>query len=81
MAPLQLEAPTGGITEPPRSPALWVELEYSDGTRRTMKGFAMAWTGSAVRAQWIEYSRAREAWVDAAHCRRRTVGPPSAHKA
>ncbi|WP_247826857.1 hypothetical protein [Arthrobacter antioxidans] len=77
--PLQLEAPTGSITEPARSPALWVELDYPDGTRRIMKGFAMAWTGTTVRAQWIEYSRAREAWVDAARCRRRTLEPHSTH--
>ncbi len=44
-----------------------------------MKGFAMAWTDTMVRAQWIEYSRAREAWVDAARCRRRTLAPHPTH--
>ncbi|OUM39995.1 hypothetical protein [Arthrobacter sedimenti] len=73
--PLQLEAPESGITEPRRSPALWVDLDYPDGSTRTLKGFAMAWTATAVLAQWIEYSRAREAWVDAARCRRRELKP------
>ncbi|PPB50983.1 hypothetical protein C4K88_03780 [Arthrobacter pityocampae] len=77
--PLQLEAPDGDVVEPTRSPALWVELDYPDGSRRTMKGFAMAWTGTMVRAQWIEYSRAREAWVDASRCRRRTLAPHPSH--
>ena len=79
--PLQLDAPTGRVTEPLASPALWVDLEYPDGSRRTMRGFAMAWTGTAVLAQWIEYSRAREAWVDAAHCRRRDLKPRPTHAA
>lgn len=79
--PLQLEAPDGRVTEPLRSPALWVDLAYPDGARRTMKGFAMAWTDTAVRAQWIEYSRAREAWVDATQCRRRTLKQHPTHAA
>ncbi|MUK01672.1 hypothetical protein GM708_06845 [Vibrio cholerae] len=72
--PLQLGAPTSEpVTETLRSPALWVDLDYPDGSTRTMKGFAMAWTESAVLAQWIEYSRAREAWVSARRCRRRIL--------
>lgn len=71
--PLQLEAPTADIVEPMRSPALWVDLDYPDGSTRTLKGFAMAWTGTEVLAQWIEFSRAREAWVDATRCRRRAL--------
>lgn len=64
MAPLQLEAPTEGITESVSpAPALWVDLEYPDGSRQTVRAFAMAWTASAVRAQWVEFSIAREAWV------------------
>lgn len=73
VAPLQLDAPAHRIILPLRSPALWVELSYPDGSSRTMKGFAMAWTSTAVLAQWIEYSRAREAWVLATCCRRRTL--------
>ncbi|KNC16340.1 hypothetical protein AC792_15225 [Arthrobacter sp. RIT-PI-e] len=73
--PLQRAAPSEGITEPTRSPALWVDLDYPDGSTSTRKGFAMAWTGTLVLAQWIEYSRAREAWVDAARCRRRDLRP------
>ncbi|TYC99958.1 hypothetical protein FQ377_00325 [Arthrobacter echini] len=76
VAPLQLDAPAHRITLPLRSPALWVELSYPDGSSRTMKGFAMAWTSTAVLAQWIEYSRAREAWVLATCCRRRTLPRP-----
>lgn len=79
--PLQLDAPASGVVEPQRSPALWVDLDYPDGSRRTMKGFAMAWTDTAVLAQWIEYSRAREAWVDAGHCRRRALKPLASHAA
>lgn len=71
--PLQVDPPSSGITEPLKSPALWVELDYPDGSTRTMKGFAMAWTATSVLAQWIEYSRAREAWVDASRCRRRSL--------
>jgi len=54
-----------------------VDLRYPDGSLRTMKGFAMAWTQTCVLAQWIEYSRAREAWVDATRCRRRDLKPQS----
>lgn len=79
--PLQLDAPGSCVTEPSRSPALWVDLDYPDGSRRTVKGFAMAWTETMVLAQWIEYSRAREAWVEAARCRRRDLQPRMMHAA
>ena len=63
--PLQLDAPDGPVTEPEKAPekapALWVELEYPDDRKQTVKGFAMAWTPDAVYAQWVEFSRAREA--------------------
>ncbi|THJ65480.1 hypothetical protein E8P82_12060 [Arthrobacter echini] len=75
--PLQLDVPTRRVILPQRSPALWVELHYPDGSTRTMKGFAMAWTATAVLAQWIEYSRAREAWVAASACRRRVLATPA----
>jgi hypothetical protein len=72
--PLQLQAPTGGITESTSpAPALWVELEYPDGARQTVRGFAMAWTDAAVLAQWIEFSIAREAWVRPDQCTRREL--------
>lgn len=74
MAPLQLEAPTEGITESVSpAPALWVDLEYPDGSRQTVRAFAMAWTASAVRAQWVEFSIAREAWVRPEQCTRREI--------
>ncbi|WP_208739239.1 hypothetical protein [Arthrobacter agilis] len=74
MAPLQLAAPTEGITESVSpAPALWVDLEYPDGSRQTVRAFAMAWTVSAVRAQWVEFSIAREAWVRPDQCTRREI--------
>lgn len=39
----------------------------------------MAWTDTMVLAQWIEYSRAREAWVNAARCRRRSLTSHTTH--
>lgn len=47
--PLQLGAPARGSTESSRSPALWVDLQYPDGSVRTMKGFAMAALRRGVR--------------------------------
>ncbi len=41
----------------------------------------MAWTETMVLAQWIEYSRAREAWVDAGRCRRRELPQRTLHAA
>ena len=73
MAPLQLDAPDGPVTKPARAPALWVALEYPDGGKQTVKGFAMAWTPTAVYAQWVEFSRAREAWVRPEQCTRREI--------
>ncbi|WDF35190.1 hypothetical protein PTW37_17090 (plasmid) [Arthrobacter agilis] len=61
------------MTEPAKARPIWVELEYSDGRRQTAKGFAMAWTPSAVYAQWVEFSRAREAWVRPDQCTRREL--------
>jgi hypothetical protein len=71
--PLQLDAPDETATEPEKAPALWVELEYPGGRKQTVKGFAMAWTKDAVYAQWIEFSRAREAWVLPKQCTRRQL--------
>jgi hypothetical protein len=71
--PLQLDPPERPATEPEKAPALWVELEYPDGRTQTAKGFAMAWTPDAVYAQWVESSRAREAWVRPDQCRRRQI--------
>ncbi|BBE23564.1 hypothetical protein MN0502_24470 [Arthrobacter sp. MN05-02] len=74
VASLQLEAPVEGITESVSpAPALWVELEYPNGSRQTVRAFAMAWTASAVRAQWVEFSIAREAWVRPDQCTRREI--------
>lgn len=74
MPPLQLEPPTHGITESVApAPALWVDLEYPDGSRQTVRGFAMAWTSSAVLAQWVEFSLARSAWVRPGQCTRRSI--------
>jgi hypothetical protein len=50
-----------------------VDLEYPTGSRQTVRGFAMAWTSTAVLAQWVEFSIAREAWVRADQCTRREL--------
>ena len=71
--PLQLDPPDRPATEPAKAPALWVNLEYPDGQKQTVKGFAMACTKEAVYAQWGEFSRAREAWVHPDQCRRREI--------
>ncbi len=72
--PLQLETPSHGITESAApAPALWVDLYYSNGSRQTVRGFAMAWTASAVLAQWVEFSIAHEAWVRSDQCTRREL--------
>ncbi|MEC5197823.1 hypothetical protein RCH21_000031 [Arthrobacter sp. PL16] len=77
--PVQLEAPTSGITESTSpAPALWVDLEYTTGSRQTVRGFAMAWTSTAVLAQWVEFSIAREAWVRPDQCTRRELPRRSA---
>ena len=71
--PLQLDPPNRPGTESEKAPAMWVELEYPDGRKQTVKGFAMAWTSDAVYAQWVEFSRAREAWVRPDQCTRREL--------
>lgn len=72
--PIQLEPPTRGITDSVSpAPALWVDLEYPDGSRQTVRGFAMAWTSTAVLAQWVEFSLARTAWVRPEQCTRRSI--------
>jgi hypothetical protein len=52
---------------------IWCDLIYPDGRTQTVKGFAMAWTNSLVLCQWVEYSMAREAWVDAGVVKRRQI--------
>jgi hypothetical protein len=47
------------------APSIWAELVYADGSKQTVKGFAMAWTDTFVLLQWVEYSMAREVWVNA----------------
>ena len=42
--PLQLDPPVQPATQLEKAPALWVELQYPDGRKQTVKGFAMAWT-------------------------------------
>jgi hypothetical protein len=36
----------------------------------------MAWTADAVLVQWVEHSRAREAWLPAGQCSRRELPVP-----
>ena len=72
--PLHLDPPTAGITESVwPAPALWVVLEYPNGSQQTVRGFAMAWTDSAVLAQWVEFSIAHEVWVRPDQCTWRTL--------
>lgn len=72
MPPISLPAPTEGVTETTsNAPPVWVDLVYADGRTQTVKGFAMAWTNSLVRVQWVEFSMAREVWVDAGVVKRR----------
>ena len=52
---------------------LWADLTYPDGTTRTEKAFAEAWTNDAVRIQWVENSLGRYAWIAAADVRRREL--------
>ena len=40
-----------------------VDLTYLDGSTKTDKAFALAWTATAVRIQWVEQSLARYAWI------------------
>jgi hypothetical protein len=66
VAPISVPAPTEGITTTTaNAPPIWAELVYADGVKQTVKGFAMAWTDSLVLLQWVEYSKAREVWVNA----------------
>lgn len=71
--PMALDEPLGEVTEPEKALPIWLELSYPDGRKQTMRGFAMAWTTDAVYAQWVEFSRAREAWVLPSQCTRRTI--------
>lgn len=74
MPPISLPGPTSGITETTdKAPPIWIDLVYADGQKQTVRGFAMAWTNSMVRVQWVEYSVAREVWVDAGVVKRRQL--------
>lgn len=81
VAPASSKAPMSGITRPPeKAPAIWVDLEYPCGLVQTVKGFAMAWTSELVEVQWVEFSRARDAWVPAAVVRRRQLEDRHRHR-
>lgn len=62
------------MEEPAKARPIWVELEYADGQTQRVKGFALAWTQGAVYAVWVEFSRARGAWVRPGQCTRRIIG-------
>ncbi|MBJ2119980.1 hypothetical protein I6N91_03195 [Arthrobacter sp. MSA 4-2] len=69
--PIQLEQPAEGIHwTPEKAPPVWAELTYENGSRKTVKGLAMAWTEELVQLQWVEFSRARTAGAEASACRR-----------
>jgi hypothetical protein len=81
VAPISVPAPTKGVTTTTaKAPPIWAELVYADGSRQTVKGFAMAWTNSLVRLQWVEYSMAREVWVNANVVTRRRLGELKIHR-
>jgi hypothetical protein len=72
--PISLPEPTTGVTTTTENaPPIWADLVYADGHSQTVKGFAMAWTNSMVLLQWVEFSMAREVWVDAGVVRRRQL--------
>jgi hypothetical protein len=79
--PISLPEPAEGVTETTaNAPAIWCDLVYPDGATQTVKGFAMAWTASLVRVQWVEHSVAREVWVDAGVVRRRQLEDARRHR-
>lgn len=81
VAPESLAPPTDGVhrtTE--KAPPVWANLTYPGGVTQTVKGFAMAWTRDLVQVQWVEYSMAREAWVDAAVVKRRQLKDRRPHR-
>lgn len=72
--PLQVEAPDpADFRTSDKSIPLWADLTDPDGSTRTVKAFALGWTGAAVRIQWVEHSLARYAWVAAGQVRRRIL--------
>lgn len=81
VAPISLPTPTEGVTTTTaNAPAIWCDLIYSDGGTQTVKGFAIAWTKTFVQVQWVEYSMAREAWVEASVVRRRQLEERRTHR-
>ena len=79
--PVSLPEPTEGVTTTTaNAPAIWADLIYADGNVQTVKGFAMAWTNSMVLAQWVEFSMAREVWLDAGAVKRRQLEDRRPHR-
>ncbi|MGV0110555.1 hypothetical protein [Arthrobacter sp. CP30] len=60
---------------------IWCDLVYPDGHSQTVTGFATAWTDSMVLLQWVEYSAAREVWVNANVVSRRQLEERKRHRA
>jgi hypothetical protein len=59
---------------------VWADLTYENVSKQTVKGFARAWTKELVMVQWVEYSMAREAWVQASVCRWRELPQRNDHR-
>jgi hypothetical protein len=79
--PVSLPAPTtGATTTTENAPPIWADLVYTDGRVQTVKGLALAWTNSMVLLQWMEFSMAREVWVDAGVVRRRQLEDRRRHR-
>jgi hypothetical protein len=75
--PITAPAPGGPITRPAKPMPVWLRLRWEDGTERTLKGFAMGWTGGLVLVQYLadgEYHPVAKAlWTEAIWVRRRAV--------
>ncbi|WP_369045144.1 hypothetical protein [Sinomonas sp. P10A9] len=78
-APLSLPAPDGPATRPVKALPVWVRLRFPDGSERTEKGFAKAWTRDHVLVQYVGHQgyhpAAMELWTEARWVRRRTIEP------
>ncbi|MHA7275378.1 hypothetical protein ACX80O_02425 [Arthrobacter sp. Hz1] len=72
--PLQVEVPDPAVVHTTnKTMPLWVELNYPDGSSKTEKAFAVAWTDTSVHIQWVENSLARFAWITLGQVSRRQL--------
>jgi hypothetical protein len=78
-APLAAPAPDGEVTRPAKPIPVWLRLRWEDGTERTVKGFAFAWSADGVLVQYLGegsyHLTAREIWTEALNVTRRKLEP------